>query len=66
MAVGTNSWLVFLCEREKGGTAYKACLHNPVQDIRKLAECVKGDQIRWTNGDLLLEAFNQKRHLLKN
>ena len=50
VAVGTNSWLVFLCEREKGGTAYKACLHNPVQDIRKLAECVKGDQIRWTNG----------------
>ena len=45
-----NGWLVFLCESEKGGTVYKARLHNPVQDIQKLAECVKGDRIRCKNG----------------
>ena len=64
-------------------TAYKACLHNPVQDIQQFAECVKGDRMSWTNGliycygissvlvfpiekntvqNLLLEAFDQKRH----
>ena len=42
--------LVFLCESEKEGTVYKARLHNPVQDIQKLAECVKGDRIRCKNG----------------
>ena len=50
MALGTHGWLVFLCESEKGGTVYKARLHNPVQDIQKLAECVKGDRIRCKNG----------------
>ena len=38
MAVGTHVWLIFLCESEKGGTAYKAYLHNPVHDIQKLAD----------------------------
>ena len=49
MAVGTHGWFVFSCESEKGGTVYKARLHNPVQDIQKLAECVKGDRIRCKN-----------------
>ena len=86
MAVGTHGWLVFLCESEKGGTVYKARLHN-LQDIQKLVECVKGDRIRCKNGliycygissvwftrskintvqNLLLEALNQKRHVLEN
>ena len=50
MAVGTHGCLVFLCENEKGGTVYKVRLHNPVQDIQKLAECVKGDRICCKNG----------------
>ena len=50
VAVGTHGWLVFLCESEKGGTVYKARLNNPVQDIQKWAECVKGDRIRCKNG----------------
>ena len=50
MAVGTHGWLIFLCESEKGGTVYKARLHNLVQDIQKLAECVKGDRIPYKNG----------------
>ena len=87
MAVGAHGWLVFLCESEKGETVYKARLHNPVEDIQKLAECVKGDRLRCKNGliycygissvwftrsktntvqNLLLEALNQKRHVLEN
>ena len=50
MAVGTHGWLVFLCESAKGGPVYKARLHNLVQDIQKLAECVKGDRIPYKNG----------------
>ena len=50
VAVGTHGWFVFLCESEKGGTIYKACLPNPVQNIQKLIECVNGDRIRCRNG----------------
>ena len=50
VASGTPGWLVFLCESEKGGTVYKARLHNPVQDMQKLAECVKEERIRCKNG----------------
>ena len=50
MADGTHGWLVFLCESAQGGPIYKARLHNLVQDIQKLAECVKGDQICCENG----------------
>ena len=87
VASGTPGWLVFLCESEKGGTVYKARLHNPVQDIQKLAECIRETAFaakmagytvmeflwfwftqskRSTVQNLLLKAFNQKRHLLKN
>ena len=50
MAVGTHGWLIFSCESEKGGIVYKAGLHNLVQDIQKLAGCIKGNRIRYKNG----------------
>ena len=46
VADDTHGRLVFLSESENGEIVYKARLCNPVQDIQKLAECVKGDRIR--------------------
>ena len=40
----------YFYESEKGGTVYKARLHNTVQDIQKLAQCIRVDQICCKNG----------------
>ncbi|XP_066920118.1 uncharacterized protein [Clytia hemisphaerica] len=50
VTVGSHGYLLFLCSESSSSTIYKAKLHNPIQDIQKLAVNVKGDRIRYNDG----------------